>query len=124
MSQSDESPAVQGDVHYESALGWFAGLPGFTRCVSYDNENKTVQLNAFAGLRWMLDDELSAKLVLSHYAHPWDSGGTPLRLRRCDSPGWRGAIGCSSVRCGRLNMSLITATAASRPIARHLAYDD
>jgi uncharacterized protein (TIGR02001 family) len=77
ISQSDGSPAGQLDVHYQSpvgsaSVGWFAGLWASTVRL-YRQENQTVELNAYGGLVWALDDDWSAKLALSHYAHPWDS---------------------------------------------------
>lgn len=71
VSQTDGEPALQADLHYDTPDGWFAG--GWaTNYTLYGAENRTVELNAFLGHRWRLANDWSAKLMLSHYAHPWD----------------------------------------------------
>jgi uncharacterized protein (TIGR02001 family) len=72
VSQTDGRPALQADLHYDTPRGWFAG--GWaTNYTLYGEENQTVQLNAFLGRRWKVGNDWSAKLMLAHYAHPWDS---------------------------------------------------
>jgi len=72
VSQTDSSPALQADLHYGWPSGWFAG--GWaTNYTLYGDDNRTVELNAFLGHRWRVGNDWSAKLMLSHYAHPWDA---------------------------------------------------
>ena len=72
ISLSDSSAALQADVHYDSPRGWLAGLWASSVRL-YGEDNETIQLNAFFGFRWAIDSNWGAKLVVSHYAHPWDS---------------------------------------------------
>jgi uncharacterized protein (TIGR02001 family) len=72
VTQSDGVAALQADVHYDSPSGWMAGLWASSVRL-YGQSNETVELNAFLGRQWRLNSDWSAKLVVSHYAHPWDS---------------------------------------------------
>jgi uncharacterized protein (TIGR02001 family) len=75
ITQSDGVAAWQADVHYDSPSGWIAGLWASSVRLyggSYES-NETVELNAFLGRQWRLDSDWSARVVVSHYAHPWDS---------------------------------------------------
>jgi uncharacterized protein (TIGR02001 family) len=72
VSQTDGSPALQADVHYDTPGGWFGGLWA-TNYTLYGADDQTIELSAFLGHRWRVSEDWSAKLMLSHYAHPWDS---------------------------------------------------
>jgi uncharacterized protein (TIGR02001 family) len=133
ISQSDGSPAAQADVHYESALGWFAGVWASTARL-YRGESQTVQLNAFLGLRWVIDDDWSAKLALSHYAHPWDAiarhydyddvtAGAAWRDRLFFSATWSPNTSIISSRRGiQLNRSALTYDLTGRqPLVERLS---
>jgi uncharacterized protein (TIGR02001 family) len=72
ISQTDGKPALQADLHYDTPSGWFAGAWA-TNYTLYSDEEQTVELSTFLGHRWRIANDWSAKLMLSHYAHPWDS---------------------------------------------------
>ena len=72
ISQSDESPAVQIDLHYDAASGWLAGLWASTiRRNRY--QPTSGEVDALVGYRWAIDSDWSAKLTAVHYMYPWDS---------------------------------------------------
>lgn len=67
-SQTHGRPALQGDVHFESANGVFAGVWGSTAQPGSGPE-RTLELNAYAGCAWLLAPDWRAKLTAIHYAY-------------------------------------------------------
>jgi uncharacterized protein (TIGR02001 family) len=72
ISQSNTSPAVQAEIHYDDPSGWFAGLWG-SNVGLYGQKADATQLNVLVGRQWLIAPDWRAKTVISHYAHPWDS---------------------------------------------------
>jgi uncharacterized protein (TIGR02001 family) len=72
ISQSNEQPALQGDVHYVGSRGFSAGLWAST--VQFNGwDGRTAELDAYLGYRWSLGIDWSAKLTGVHYAYPFSS---------------------------------------------------
>jgi len=69
VSQTHNATALQGDLHYRSPAGWFAGLwasninPG-------DDYTGSVELNAYAGWTWALASDWRARLSYVRYLYP------------------------------------------------------
>jgi uncharacterized protein (TIGR02001 family) len=72
ISQSDESPAIQADLHYDAASGWLAGLwASSVKLGPY--WSTSAEIDTFLGYRWAVGRDWSAKLTAVHYAYPWNS---------------------------------------------------
>lgn len=80
VSQSNGSPALQADLHYQTPSGWLAGL--WASSVDLDPEDgRTAELNVFFGYSRPLAGDWSMKLVAVHYAYP---DNTPAGLYNYD----------------------------------------
>ena len=74
LTQSDNRPALQGDLHYYSAGGWFAG--GWVSSVKRSPLVSTsAELDAYLGHAWSGASPWSARLFAVHHAYPWDDPG-------------------------------------------------
>jgi uncharacterized protein (TIGR02001 family) len=72
ISQSNGQPALQGDIHYSSPRGWLAGVWASTVELN-PLEGRTSEVDAYAGYRWLLGADWSAKLTGVHYDYPQNS---------------------------------------------------
>jgi uncharacterized protein (TIGR02001 family) len=73
LSQSNGSPALQAELHYQTLSGWLAGV--WASNVDLNPEDgRTAELNAFFGYSRPITDDWSIKLVTAHYAY---LGNTP-----------------------------------------------
>jgi uncharacterized protein (TIGR02001 family) len=71
VTQTYGRPAVQADLHYAATAGWSVGLWGST--IELNRwDGRTVELDAYAGYRWQLSDDWSAKTSVVHYDYPWN----------------------------------------------------
>ena len=72
ISQTRGAAALQSDLHYAQADGWFLGA-----WVSTVDLNRgpgaTVELNAYAGRSWPIAPPWNARIVAIHYAYPNDT---------------------------------------------------
>jgi uncharacterized protein (TIGR02001 family) len=74
ISRSDNDAAVQADYHYLSTSGFVAGI--FASTAKVDPNNGTdAELNAFLGFAWSAADDWRGKILVSHYAYPWNRHG-------------------------------------------------
>jgi uncharacterized protein (TIGR02001 family) len=76
VSQSNGSPALQADLHYQTASGWLAGLWASNVEVNPE-DGRTVEFNALFGYSRPIARDWSMKLVAVHYAYP---GNAPAGL--------------------------------------------
>jgi uncharacterized protein (TIGR02001 family) len=75
ISRTSNNPALQVDLHYASAAGFLAGA--FASNTQIDpNSSKDVELSAFVGFAWSMSSDWRSKLLLSHYAYPWNQAGS------------------------------------------------
>ncbi|HEX3846347.1 MAG TPA: TorF family putative porin [Steroidobacteraceae bacterium] len=75
ISRSNESPALQLDVHYLTASGFLAGaFASNTQIASV--ESKDVELDGFVGYVWSAGDVWRGRFLLSHYSYPWNQAGS------------------------------------------------
>jgi uncharacterized protein (TIGR02001 family) len=75
ISRSNDEAALQLDVHYLNNAGFLAGL--FASNTRIDpGEPRDVELDAFAGYAWTANDDWHGKILLSHYAYPWNRAGS------------------------------------------------
>lgn len=75
ISRSNDHPALQLDVHYMSGSGVVAGL--FASNTQLDPDaSKDVELDAFLGYVWTSNGDWDGKILLSHYAYPWNDAGS------------------------------------------------
>lgn len=80
LSQSEDQPSAQADVHYYAASGWFAGLSAATVRIATEG-GTTAELEAYAGISRPLGENWSARLDLVHYSYP---GYAPARRYNYD----------------------------------------
>jgi uncharacterized protein (TIGR02001 family) len=75
ISRSDDRAALQLDVHYLNDSGFVAGL--FASNTQIDpTEPRDVELDAFVGFAWTANDDWHGKILVSHYAYPWNRAGS------------------------------------------------
>jgi uncharacterized protein (TIGR02001 family) len=75
ISRTSNNPALQLDLHYTSAAGFLAGA--FASNTQIDpNSTKDAELSAFIGFAWSMSPDWRSKILLSHYAYPWNQAGS------------------------------------------------
>ena len=75
ISRSDERAALQLDLHYLNDSGFVAGL--FASNTQIDpGEPRDVELDAFVGFAWTANQDWRGKVLVSHYAYPWNRAGS------------------------------------------------
>jgi uncharacterized protein (TIGR02001 family) len=75
ISRTRHDPALQIDVHYSTSMGFFAGA--FASNTRIDpNEPVDAELSAYLGYAWNRQDDWHGRVVVSHYAYPWNEHGS------------------------------------------------
>jgi uncharacterized protein (TIGR02001 family) len=83
ISRSNDQATPQLDLHYSNSTGFLAGLfASDTQIDSYEPRN--VELSAFIGFAWSLGEEWRTKVLISHYAYPWNNAGTQYNYDELD----------------------------------------
>ena len=83
ISRSNDQATPQLDLHYSNSAGFLAGLfASNTQIDSYGPRN--VELSAFIGFAWSLGEEWRTKILISHYAYPWNNAGTQYNYDELD----------------------------------------
>ncbi len=83
ISRSNDQATPQLDLHYSNSAGFLAGLfASNTQIDSYEPRN--VELSAFIGFAWSLGEEWRTKILISHYAYPWNNAGTQYNYDELD----------------------------------------
>lgn len=72
VSQTRGAPALQADLHFANAQGWFLGAWVSTVDLN-SGPGATVELNAYGGRSWPVSAAWSARLAAVHYAYPNDT---------------------------------------------------
>jgi uncharacterized protein (TIGR02001 family) len=70
-SRTDERPALQAGINYQSRLGWFAGAWG-SGVNPYPYDQHAVEFDAYAGMGWQLSPRWSTRASYTRYAYAWD----------------------------------------------------
>ena len=70
LSQSRGKPALQGEIHYQGNA-WTAGVWASTIDLNA-GPGATVEIDAYAGWIWSLDEDWNATVNLTHYFYPND----------------------------------------------------
>lgn len=76
VSQTRGAPALQADLHYETANGWFVGAWASTVDLE-PGPGATLELNAYTGLSRPLGTAWGARFQAVHYDYPNDAPGRP-----------------------------------------------
>ena len=75
ISRSDHEPSLQAEVHVASSRGWMAGLfTSTTRIVP--GARRDAEVGVFLGRAWNWNADWSSKVLVSHYAYPWNQLGS------------------------------------------------
>jgi uncharacterized protein (TIGR02001 family) len=75
ISRTSNNPALQLDLHYTSAAGFLAGA--FASNTQIDpHAPKDAELSGFIGFAWSMSTDWRSKILLSHYAYPWNQAGS------------------------------------------------
>jgi uncharacterized protein (TIGR02001 family) len=75
ISRTSDDPALQFDLHYASRSGFLAGA--FASNAQIDSgEPRDVELSGYIGYASNLGDEWRGKIMVSHYAYPWNHAGS------------------------------------------------
>jgi uncharacterized protein (TIGR02001 family) len=74
VSQRHGAAAAQGDLHYRSTRGWFAGLWG-TMADPPPGDVADLELNLYAGFESSVSDRWSATVSVVRYVYPDAPGG-------------------------------------------------
>jgi uncharacterized protein (TIGR02001 family) len=74
LTQSDNQPAGQADLHYYSSAGWLAGLwASSVRRSPFDST--TAEFDPYLGYNWPLQEPWSLRLLAVHHDYPWNNPG-------------------------------------------------
>jgi uncharacterized protein (TIGR02001 family) len=71
ISQTAESPAVQGDVHY-STNGWTLGAWASHADLERDENGRASEIDLYVSRDWPLNDDWGLRVTASHYTYPND----------------------------------------------------
>jgi uncharacterized protein (TIGR02001 family) len=71
LTLSDNLSALQGDLHYYTADGWFAGA-WITSVKRNPYVSTSAELDAYLGHAWSGSTPWSARLFAVHHDYPWD----------------------------------------------------
>ena len=83
ISRSNDQATPQLDLHYSNSSGFLAGIfASNTQIDSYQPRN--VELSAFIGFAWSIGEEWRTKILVSHYAYPWNNAGTQYNYDELD----------------------------------------
>lgn len=74
LTQSDNLPAGQADIHYYSQSGWFAGL-GTTSVKRDPADTVTLEFDPYAGYQWPFAKDWSSRVAAVHHDYPWNNTG-------------------------------------------------
>lgn len=75
ISRTSNDAALQLDLHYSNPNGFVAGV--FASNTQIDRrESRDVELSAFIGFVWSIDEAWRARFLASHYAYPWNRMGS------------------------------------------------
>jgi uncharacterized protein (TIGR02001 family) len=75
ISRSNDQPALQLDLHYSNTNGLLAGI--FASNAQIDpRDPRDVELSGFVGFAWNLNEDWQTRILATHYAYPWNRGGT------------------------------------------------
>jgi uncharacterized protein (TIGR02001 family) len=71
ISRTSHNPALQLDVNYSNPAGLIAGA--FASNTQIDpSKPKDVELSAFIGYAWNVNENWRGKILASHYTYPWN----------------------------------------------------
>jgi uncharacterized protein (TIGR02001 family) len=74
VSRSNNSAAVQADLHFATDAGFIAGV--FASSVElYDGDPRNAEVSAFLGFAWAPSAAWHTKLLASYYSYPWNQQG-------------------------------------------------
>ncbi len=74
LTQSDNQPAGQIDLHYYGRSGWFAGVSAIS--VRRDpTDSTTAAFDAYLGYQWRFAQDWSARSSAIHHDYPWNNPG-------------------------------------------------
>jgi uncharacterized protein (TIGR02001 family) len=75
ISRTSDQPALQLDLHFSSSLGFLAGAFASNTQIN-PNESRDMELSGFVGFAWNLSTDWRSKILVSHYAYPWNQAGS------------------------------------------------
>lgn len=83
ISRTSNDAAFQLDFHYSSPNGFVAGV--FASNTRIDrSEPRDIELSAFVGFVWSIDEAWRARILGSHYAYPWNRMGSDYNYDELD----------------------------------------
>jgi uncharacterized protein (TIGR02001 family) len=75
ISRTSDQAALQLDFHYSNPNGFVAGV--FASNTQIDRrESRDAELSGFVGFAWSLDEAWRTRVLVSHYAYPWNQAGS------------------------------------------------
>jgi uncharacterized protein (TIGR02001 family) len=75
ISRTSNDPALQLDLHYSNPSGFIIGaFASNARIDPYDPVD--VELSGFIGYTWNVTSDWRGKILVSHYAYPWNREGS------------------------------------------------
>jgi uncharacterized protein (TIGR02001 family) len=83
ISRSNDQATPQLDLHYSNSAGLLAGVfASNTQINSFEPRN--AELSAFIGFAWSAGEDWRTKILVSHYAYPWNNAGTQYNYDELD----------------------------------------
>ncbi len=74
VTQSDNQPSGQADVHYTGRSGWFAGVSAASARRD-PGQSTSAEVDPYLGYQWPLARDWSARLDAVHHGYPWNNAG-------------------------------------------------
>jgi uncharacterized protein (TIGR02001 family) len=75
ISRSNDNAALQLDLHYLNSSGFVAGVFASNTQIDPD-ASRDAELSAFMGFAWTARGDWHGKVLVSHYAYPWNQLGS------------------------------------------------
>jgi uncharacterized protein (TIGR02001 family) len=83
ISRTDDQAALQLDLHYAHSSGFVAGFFGSNTRID-GTEPRDGELSGFIGWGWNVTPDWRTKVMLSHYAYPWNRRGSSYNYDELD----------------------------------------
>lgn len=74
ISRSNDHGALQLDLHYADASGFVAGVFASNTQINPHSPDDA-EIDAFLGFAWTKGNDWQGRVLLSHYAYPWNRAG-------------------------------------------------
>jgi uncharacterized protein (TIGR02001 family) len=83
ISRTDDQAALQLDLHYANSSGFLAGFFASNSRID-GTEPRDAELSGFVGWGWNISPDWRTKVMVRHYAYPWNRRGSSYNYDELD----------------------------------------